>query len=253
MAGDSQRVNFSRGSGARGEDGHPISSGRIVVSDTVRQYMGDHALTPEFAASFDCTFTQNTITFPVHNLVGGPGFKVTRNLQEGPKFVVSPVEARTGFGFYLYHRARPSIKASRMLVLVEGLADALCLHYHGLTNACAVMKSRVSATQLQLATIDTDCVIVWGDGDEGGEKLVHSCVGTSPRFIGLTVQHKDPAEFVASLSNKRLLASLIRFVALNVDRFSYIECNESGAPVLFVEREDPSEVLGFDPEDPGVF
>lgn len=111
------------------------------------------------------------LMFPIHDLQGRVVGFGGRILDKGePKYLNSPETPFFNKSYLLYnlHRARPHLKASGQLVLVEGYMDAIALYQAGFKTAVAPLGTSVTEEQLTLLWQHNPAPIVCLDGDSAG-------------------------------------------------------------------------------------
>lgn len=77
------------------------------------------------------------------------------------------------FGLY---QAKESIVAMGFCVLVEGNADVVSLHCHGITNSVASLGTALTANQVQLLRRFTNKVVLMYDGDKAGKAATQKAI-----------------------------------------------------------------------------
>lgn len=104
---------------------------------------------------------------------------------------------------YLIERAAKHIVEFGYAVVVEGYADALALHTHGMPNTVASMGARLTRDQALLLSRLAPLVVVLLDGDDAGRKgavaALEACaqVGARAEVVRLPVD-TDPDEMCAA-------------------------------------------------------
>lgn len=114
---------------------------------------------------------RNRLMFPIHDGQGrvvGFGGRVMG--QGEPKYLNSPETPFFNKSYLLYnlHRARPHLKTSGQLVLVEGYMDVIALYQAGFKTAVAPLGTAVTAEQISLLWQQNPTPIVCLDGDAAG-------------------------------------------------------------------------------------
>lgn len=77
------------------------------------------------------------------------------------------------FGLY---QAKKSITETGFCVLVEGNADVVSLHCHGITNSVASLGTALTANQVQLLRRFTNRVVLMYDGDKAGKAATQKAI-----------------------------------------------------------------------------
>lgn len=111
------------------------------------------------------------LMFPIHDgqaRVVGFGGRVMG--QGEPKYLNSPETPFFNKSYLLYnlHRARPHLKTSGQLVLVEGYMDVITLYQAGFKTAVAPLGTSVTPEQISLLWQNNPSPIVCLDGDSAG-------------------------------------------------------------------------------------
>ncbi|NBV54767.1 MAG: DNA primase, partial [Proteobacteria bacterium] len=114
---------------------------------------------------------RHRVIFPIHNTkaeVVGFGGRVLDKSE--PKYLNSPETPFFNKSYQLYnlHRAKPHLKASGQLVLVEGYMDVIALYQAGFKTAVAPLGTAVTEEQLGLLWQNNPAPIVCLDGDAAG-------------------------------------------------------------------------------------
>ncbi|MCO5174038.1 MAG: DNA primase [Trueperaceae bacterium] len=145
------------------------------------------------------------VMFPIRDglsrLVGFAGRVLDAGL---PKYMNSPESElfRKGELLYALDKARPEIRRTGEVVVVEGYMDVIALHQVGITNAVAALGAALTAEQGDaLARLDARAVKLAFDRDEAGQRAVlaglDQAVGRRFMVSAIGVPHgKDPAEAV---------------------------------------------------------
>ncbi len=125
---------------------------------------------------------------------------------QGPKYLNSPETPLFEKGRELYglSQARPAVRASGRVIVVEGYMDVVALAQHGIEYAVATLGTATSAVHVQKLLRQTDEVVFCFDGDAAGRKaawhalevsLAHLADHKTIRFLFLPPEH-DPDSFV---------------------------------------------------------
>lgn len=145
------------------------------------------------------------VMFPIRDglarLVGFAGRVLDSSL---PKYMNSPESElfRKGELLYALDKARPEIRRTGEVVVVEGYMDVIALHQVGITNAVAALGAALTAEQGDaLARLDARAVKLAFDRDEAGQRAVlaglDQAVGRRFMVSAIAVPHgKDPADAV---------------------------------------------------------
>ena len=117
---------------------------------------------------------RDRLMFPIRDLSGRVIAFGGRLLgkAEGPKYINSPESPIYHKGRHLYglDAARPAIRESGRVLLVEGYMDAIALAQAGLCNAAGVLGTALTTDQLRLARRFADEIVVCFDGDAAGRR-----------------------------------------------------------------------------------
>ncbi len=124
----------------------------------------------------------------------------------GPKYLNSPETPLYEKGRELYglSQARPAVRISGRVLVVEGYMDVVALAQHGIEYAVATLGTATSAVHVQKLLRQTDEVVFCFDGDAAGRKAAWHALEVSlasladhktVRFLFLPPEH-DPDSFV---------------------------------------------------------
>jgi len=150
---------------------------------------------------------RDRIMFPILNQRGSVIAFGGRVLGEGePKYLNSPETALFEKGRELYglSQARPAIRATGRVIVVEGYMDVTALAQHGVEYAVATLGTATSPVHVQKLLRQSDEVVFCFDGDAAGRKAAwHALEVSLPyladnkavRFLFLPPEH-DPDSFV---------------------------------------------------------
>ena len=150
---------------------------------------------------------RDRIMFPILNQRGSVIAFGGRVLGEGePKYLNSPETPLFEKGQELYGlpQARPAIRASGRVIVVEGYMDVVALAQHGIEYAVATLGTATSPVHVQKLLRQTDEVVFCFDGDAAGRKAAWHALEVSlpyladnktERFLFLPAEH-DPDSFV---------------------------------------------------------
>jgi DNA primase len=99
-----------------------------------------------------------------------------------------------GFVLYNFNNARPHVRESMELILVEGAWDVIRLWSYGIKNVVAVMGSSLTPEQLQLAISSALKIKVFLDGDGAGQSGARRICEQLKRYVDVyTIQAEgDP-------------------------------------------------------------
>ena len=145
------------------------------------------------------------IIFPIHNLDGEPIAFTGRiyNNSNQAKYFNSRESSifKKGQILYNYHRALPTIKQKRELIIVEGNMDAIRLYLSGITNVVALMGTVLTKDQIDVIKKLRSKVILMLDNDEAGFNATLS-VGQALEQANIECgvvrlsDYKDPDEYI---------------------------------------------------------
>lgn len=119
-------------------------------------------------------FFRNRITFGVRDTRGRLIAFGGRILEGGgdPKYLnstESPVFNKSGTLFGLFE-ARESIRAKKIVIVVEGYMDVVMLAQHGVQNAVASMGTAFTEAHAERLLTQSKCIVFAFDGDAAGRK-----------------------------------------------------------------------------------
>ncbi len=116
---------------------------------------------------------RSRIMFPIHNLGGKIVAYGGRIVGQGePKYLNSSETPIFTKGDLLYglNQARRNVTQSKQVLLTEGYADVLTLVQFGFDNACGVLGTSLTSTQVRrLSGLCTEVVLIF-DGDRAGRE-----------------------------------------------------------------------------------
>jgi len=116
---------------------------------------------------------RDRIMFPIHDSGGRVIGFGGRILDKGePKYLNSPETPLFSKGRELYglFQARPAVRASGCVVVVEGYMDVVALAQHGVDYAVATLGTATTPAHAQKLFRLTDTVVFCFDGDEAGRR-----------------------------------------------------------------------------------
>ena len=198
-----------------------------------QQYLADHALTEEFAASRGITHRNGSIVVPVHTPKGKYAFDLMRRLGAGEvRYDFNPNHCRPSLLLYGFHHLQKDWPHHKYFTfVVEGFSDALALQSVGIP-AVAIMAGSMSRTQRAIIDHFGIWPIVWGDDDESGREFVAK---RKKGYGGAIVQGHDPASLIAA-GKQSTVDKVFRWVLEGGQ--NYVELTEDGELVESVEVED---------------
>ena len=145
---------------------------------------------------------------------------------------------------FLFDKAKPGMRRSRRVILVEGYFDALSLHKVGISEALGVLSASTPDDTFDvLNRTHVQDVFLGFDNDEGGRKAI---VAYFKKFFGVGQFQtrclsfggfKDPDEYVSAKGREGFLEAMTSAVPL-LDRVFQILCAPKGT-------ETPSEKLNL--------
>jgi len=147
------------------------------------------------------------VMFPIHDERGravGFGGRVLSDAK--PKYLNTREtsvfhKSRNLFGL---DRARETITATGLALVVEGYTDVIALHEAGYTNAVAALGTALTFEHMKtLARYRTKVVVFMFDGDAAGQRAAEACVryvGQTPADLRCVVlpDGQDPMEFLST-------------------------------------------------------
>jgi 5S rRNA maturation endonuclease (ribonuclease M5) len=145
------------------------------------------------------------IIFPVRgldgSLVGWSGRlavddKTKTIFKKYPKWM-HKMDFDKGFVLYNFNNAKPHVRQSMELILVEGAWDVIRLWSYGIKNVVAVMGSSLTPEQLQLAISSALRVKVFLDGDGAGKSGTNRICEQLKKYVDvytIDAGDKDPDE-----------------------------------------------------------
>jgi DNA primase len=116
---------------------------------------------------------RDRIMFPIHDSSGRVIGFGGRILDKGePKYLNSPETPLFSKGRELYglFQARPAVRTSGRVVVVEGYMDVVALAQHGIEYAVATLGTATTPAHAQKLFRLTDTVVFCFDGDEAGRR-----------------------------------------------------------------------------------
>lgn len=168
---------------------------------------------PEYADLIDFRF-YDTVLFPVKDLYNNLVAVASRSV-DVKKYVHSKyTKSRHLFGLNIAYK---EILKTRKVFVVEGNFDLLTLHQNGITNAVAMLGSKLSLEQLGLLLRFAEEIIIATDGDTPGQACADKIKemvrenGAAYRQINLPTG-SDPDSFV----KKNGADAFLRLQSLNL-------------------------------------
>ncbi len=116
---------------------------------------------------------RNRLVFPIHDIRGQViGFGARALDDSLPKYVNSPQSSLfdKGSTFYGIDRARETIRAKNLAIIVEGYMDVIIAHQHDWQNVIASMGTSLTEKQISSLKKLTATVTLALDADAAGEK-----------------------------------------------------------------------------------
>ncbi len=144
------------------------------------------------------------ITFPIRDTSGRiVGFGGRALGDQQPKYLNSPESEIFHKGNVLYglFEAKPAVRSSRRIILVEGYMDAVVLAQAGIGEVVASLGTSLTGTQLRLASRVGERVIAFFDGDAAGQRAAvrafeNACEAGVWMHAAFLPQEHDPDSFV---------------------------------------------------------
>ena len=116
---------------------------------------------------------RNRLIFPITSLAGRCIAFGARVIDDGePKYINSSESEIYTKGEHLYglYQARTNVSQKKEILLTEGYLDVITLHQYGFGNACGVLGTALTASQVKrIAGLVRKVVLVF-DGDSAGRK-----------------------------------------------------------------------------------
>ena len=131
------------------------------------------------------------LTFPLRNEDGLIAGFAGRSLDGSePKYLNTPRTSVFDKGRMLYglDRARESIGAERVAVVVEGYMDVIAAHEHGLRNVVASMGTALTEQQVALLKARAGTIILALDADAAGQEAMRRSLRTAWELAGAVVE-----------------------------------------------------------------
>ncbi len=115
------------------------------------------------------------LMFPIRDIRGRVTGFGSRVLDDSlPKYVNSPQTPTFDKSGTLYalDRAAPSVRKLETAIVMEGYADVITAHQHGITNAVACMGTAITETQVNIIKKLTRNLVLALDADAAGEEAM---------------------------------------------------------------------------------
>lgn len=152
---------------------------------------------PEYAPHVDFRF-YNSVLFPIKDLYNNLVAVASRSV-DAKMYIHSKYSKKKHlFGLNVTHR--DILKTGKVFV-VEGNFDLLVLYEHGITNAVAMLGSKLSISQISLLARFADEIIIAADGDKPGQECASKLAmmlennSVAHRILSLPLG-SDPDSFV---------------------------------------------------------
>ncbi|RYL91589.1 DNA primase [Sporolactobacillus sp. THM7-4] len=160
---------------------------------------------------------RNRIIFPIFNHRGQTVAFAGRTLSdEKPKYLNTPESSifHKGSILYGYHLARPSIRKSNQVVLLEGYADVIRAHQAGITNSVASMGTSLTETQAAALARAAETIIICYDSDTAGIEASFRAAGMfqdSDKIVKIAKMPEglDPDDYIRKFGSERFKSDVI--------------------------------------------
>ncbi len=151
----------------------------------------------EYSPFVDFRF-HDSVLFPIKNVYNQLVAVASRSVDTKKYIHTKYTKSHHLFGL---HRTYPAILRTRQVYIVEGNFDLLTLYEHGITNAVAMLGSKLSLTQLSLLTRFAEEIIIAADGDKPGrdcaQKIAKMLVDNNIKYRLLNLPDgSDPDSFI---------------------------------------------------------
>ncbi|MFC5467119.1 DNA primase [Cohnella suwonensis] len=205
---------------------------------------------------------RDRIMFPIHDANGREIAFGGRLMTDGqPKYLNSPEtplfnKSRT---LYRLSQARPAIRRTRQVVLLEGYVDVIKAWSAGVHQGVATMGTALTGEHAALLKRFADEAILCYDGDDAGQAAAHKSIpileeaGFRVR-VGVLPNRLDPDEYISSYGPEPFVREIIEGAVSAVKfqliylRKSHILLEEDGrirylreAVRLVARRDSPTE------------
>ncbi|GBG13380.1 DNA primase [Novimethylophilus kurashikiensis] len=171
---------------------------------------------------------RDRVMFPIHDQRGqiiGFGGRVLGGDGDGPKYLNSPETPLFQKGQELYglFLARPAIRASGKVVVVEGYMDVVALSQHGVEYAVATLGTATTPLHIAKLTRQTEDIVFCFDGDAAGRKAAWRAAmnalpavtdGLKLSFLFLPPEH-DPDSYVREFGREGFESALSEALPLS--------------------------------------
>lgn len=156
-----------------------------------------HCSDKEFIPLIDYRF-HDTVLFPIKDLYNNIVAVASRAVDVKRYIHSKYTKSRHLFGLNIAHE---EILRTKKVFVVEGNFDLLMLYEHGITNAVAMLGSKLSAEQLGLLTRFAEEIIIATDGDQPGrdcaQKIKEMCKANNVNCRQLNLPNGlDPDAFL---------------------------------------------------------
>ncbi len=186
------------------EGWQPLQS---VFGDYANKDLVDAGLVIEGEAGKRYDRFRDRIMFPILNPRGEVlGFGARTLGADEPKYLNSPETAVFSKGYELYgvFEARPLIRETGQVWVVEGYMDVVALAQHGLGHAVATLGTATTPQHLQALLRLSDHIVFMFDGDNAGRRAAARALETALPFaseknridFAFLPQEHDPDSFV---------------------------------------------------------
>lgn len=205
---------------------------------------------------------RDRVMFPIYDQKGriiAFGGRALGDVQ--PKYMNSPESPlfNKSRNLYHFHQARPHIRKSRSVVLLEGYVDVIKVWEAGILNGVASMGTALTREHVALLRRNAEEAVVCYDGDNAGQNAAYKSIDLLEKEgfhvkVAYIPNAQDPDEFITQYGAERFRRDIVEgaltstkfklqyirrhFNLQDVDgRFRYIEA----ALKLIAELDSPVE------------
>ncbi|MFM9329715.1 DNA primase [Paenibacillus mesotrionivorans] len=160
---------------------------------------------------------RDRIMFPIHDQKGriiAFGGRAMGDIQ--PKYMNSPESPlfNKSRNLYNFHQARPQIRKSRTVVLLEGYVDAIKVWEAGIQNGVASMGTALTREHALLLRRNADEALLCYDGDPAGQNAAFKSIELLEKEgfhvkVAWLPGGQDPDEFITQFGGERFRREII--------------------------------------------
>ena len=176
---------------------------------------------------------RDRVMFPIRDAKGRVIAFAGRSLgNEQPKYLNSPetILFRKSKVLYNFHLARPAIKKTSQIVLLEGYVDVIKAWAAGIHNGVATMGTALTDDHARYMRLSAERIVLCYDGDDAGQSASYKNAAILEQ-AGLEVKVSvlpnklDPDEYISKFGAERFAGVLEAALPVNAFRLHHLRKN----------------------------